>query len=784
MADIKISELPVATTPNSTDVYVVNQNGVTKQISSLVIGNVQTVGSIAELKTFTPVEGRYIYAAGYYADGDGGGGFFYGAINGTFVDNGGSIIVPTGGDGTTAWLRIIEGPVSVKYFGAVCDGVANDTAKVTAAAALNLPLYFPASSTLITTNTTLANPISIEGGAVIKVDNCTLTLLSSFSANAIQVFNCVNGGAVAFDQSNTLTAYPEWWGADTNNLSADCTAAIMAAYMAAPRLQLQAADYWINGGLIFDQDNKTIEGHTEIYSANNPATRIVTKSASATILQLGPTVQPPTIPDFCLEPTIKNIGLTRGVPPSIASDAIGLDIRFTQYGKVNNVFTAENMVGFRYLGNVELTTNITTGSRVQNGAGVSANDYFTGHFFSGFANIGTAGGNASLRIYSARTACSNIALNDTLYSSTGALFSGTYGWSDIWLYDCEFGGTARAVNIIGNNNTSGTIDAQNQDLIFVAPILDIFTVTGISISNLSKYGAVTFLGGYMMPYFLSAGLVSGAYILDSQGSVDMTDMQLNWIGVDCPGILIANSSKVRTRNEISECASTAVSLVTASNCYIEDKISNESTTASGPVVALNVTSVDNVIRPLASGKSAARPYGIQLIDTASTRNTLDPSGIEPTIITAKTNAVRINIPTVGNTLCNTQGYVNDNYIYGLVATGAPAPSSSLNIIAAPAPTTDYFAPAAGAYSFTAPVDGFVEITASYTTVSGSTTGVLAVNKNGAAILGPIATGAAGSVIYTEAVTAGSVTTYQTVYNTGASAPVDPIAYFAFRFFPK
>ena len=72
---------------------------------------------------------------GYYADGDGGGGEFYGvtgASPGTYVDNGGTIIVPTGGNGSSAWLRDYKGaPLSAAMFG-VGLGQPNDATQTTA----------------------------------------------------------------------------------------------------------------------------------------------------------------------------------------------------------------------------------------------------------------------------------------------------------------------------------------------------------------------------------------------------------------------------------------------------------------------------------------------------------------------------------------------------------------------------------------------------------------------------------------------------------------------------
>lgn len=84
------------------------------------------------LRAVTPTAGQFADVGGYYAAGDGGDGQFYGVTTGgPYTHNGGTIIVPTGGDGSAAWLRIAKGhEISVRAFGAKGDSNTDDTTAI------------------------------------------------------------------------------------------------------------------------------------------------------------------------------------------------------------------------------------------------------------------------------------------------------------------------------------------------------------------------------------------------------------------------------------------------------------------------------------------------------------------------------------------------------------------------------------------------------------------------------------------------------------------------------
>ena len=96
------------------------------------------VNGNASLRLLTPIADKCLYRKYHTTSGDGGALMFYGvtgAAPGTYVDDGGVVIVPTGGDGSAAWLGVYSGQVNVRWFGAKGDGVTSDTASMQAALA-------------------------------------------------------------------------------------------------------------------------------------------------------------------------------------------------------------------------------------------------------------------------------------------------------------------------------------------------------------------------------------------------------------------------------------------------------------------------------------------------------------------------------------------------------------------------------------------------------------------------------------------------------------------------
>lgn len=94
----------------------------------------QVVDTVAALRALAIPAGVTQYRLrGYYAAGDGGGGFFYWSAGSSAADDGGAVIRPSSLPASGRWLRIVDDIVSVRWFGALGDGVTDDAPAINAA---------------------------------------------------------------------------------------------------------------------------------------------------------------------------------------------------------------------------------------------------------------------------------------------------------------------------------------------------------------------------------------------------------------------------------------------------------------------------------------------------------------------------------------------------------------------------------------------------------------------------------------------------------------------------
>lgn len=146
--------------------------------------------NIAALRTTTVVNNLAVNVEGYYVAGDAGGGQFFGVTSGgPFNDNGGTIITPGGISGSaTAWMRVgldaatqiwHGDPISVKWFGAKGDGVADDSTAAQAAIdtvqTLGGSLVFPPGKYLFGSQVTIDRTFAPFGSEFVGERNLVIS---------------------------------------------------------------------------------------------------------------------------------------------------------------------------------------------------------------------------------------------------------------------------------------------------------------------------------------------------------------------------------------------------------------------------------------------------------------------------------------------------------------------------------------------------------------------------------------------------------------------------------
>jgi hypothetical protein len=122
---------------------------------------VEQIDTYAAVATFTGVAGRTVYVAGRTAVGDGAGGLFTVSVGTSPGANGGTIINTANGWLTRSYAGAAVNP---KWFGAVGDGVTDDTAAFTAAVAAGQTVEIPDNFVIkMTASFTLPQGKSIVG---------------------------------------------------------------------------------------------------------------------------------------------------------------------------------------------------------------------------------------------------------------------------------------------------------------------------------------------------------------------------------------------------------------------------------------------------------------------------------------------------------------------------------------------------------------------------------------------------------------------------------------------
>ena len=165
-----------------------NSAGVTQfdkdRIASLGSTQVQSFNSIAALRLRSGTTiANAAKTLGYYSAGDGGGNSFYWDSTSTATDNGGTVIKPTAVSGAGRWLATDASYINVKQFGAVGDGVADDTTAISSAIDEFNTVYFPNGTYLFSGITINKHNVTLYGTG----ESRSVLLMTNAAAAAVTI---------------------------------------------------------------------------------------------------------------------------------------------------------------------------------------------------------------------------------------------------------------------------------------------------------------------------------------------------------------------------------------------------------------------------------------------------------------------------------------------------------------------------------------------------------------------------------------------------------------------
>lgn len=631
-----IPELPaIASTLAAADIVPVSQGGIA---SRTTVGGIRdfvgtvTVADYATLRAYTGTAKNF-YVTGYLvtaAPSGIAGNFTVDDTDTTSADNGVTIIVTSSGK---RLKRVYDGAVNIKWVGDI-----TSTTLATAAASGASSLIIPPGAYTIAASVTFTMPVHQMAGAVITVANGqTLAFNKGFSAGVYQCFSLTGTGVVTFDSNETALGLAEWWGAVNTSAAAATTntAAINAAIAALRTVQLMPGDYYVDSKVHIKSGWRELRGWGERFqgATSGIMTRLLTQSATITVLQIGPDASPGSVNDFYDGIKVSNLLVGRTVAPSIASAACGIRLQYVQYANFSQVKTTEHIYGWHLAGTVAVQLDRCNSFRSLAGAG-GGTDTFRGFFVDGSVNIGLNSSNASLEINYSKAEIGNIGAT-LAANGIGFYFDSTKGFTDAFLETPESTACGIGIRIIGNG-PKASYEYTNGNLQIKNPVLDGFNVAGIYATNCNKYGSFEVHGGYYgaAAKHASVSYVCAVFMSNCLGSYNFFGGQAIMVGdAASRGFVIDTCESVGIiKTLVMESGEYAVDASNIRNCDIQPVAQNENTTSTGAVVRLLNTNERCNVQPFCKGAANVFPLGIQLVSTTTTYTQTDPTGLDPATI--------------------------------------------------------------------------------------------------------------------------------------------------------
>jgi hypothetical protein len=223
------------------------KNDINALSTTLSSFGISKVALLNDIRSLDKTQISMAQTAGYWSKGDGGAGqYWYDSTDTSSSDNGGSVIVASDGG---RWKLINGGSVSIRQFGAKCDGTTDDTAKIQAAlTAFTGKIVnwdgkpYIATSITLPTGTTLKGPLTNVGEVSSHTYNLNGTIfLNSAATINIGDFASVEGGFIL--NSALKSSLP--FANDTVALAA--LAAYAGTALTGTGQDAQVRDVWVGG---------------------------------------------------------------------------------------------------------------------------------------------------------------------------------------------------------------------------------------------------------------------------------------------------------------------------------------------------------------------------------------------------------------------------------------------------------------------------------------------------------------------------------------------------------
>lgn len=333
----------------------------------------------------------------------------------------------------------------------------------------------------VTQDMTVDGDLVLEPGARIDIaPGRILTVRGHFGAPVALVF--IGTGTVDLNHGRTVAAYPEWWGATSDDSAADCLPAFTACLAAHPVMLLRAADYYLSDSFVVERAFIRIWGAGYRGAVSGQGTRLLVKSGTADVLRVGPASYPGAVNNFLQGVDIRWLELGRTAP--VAPGAAGLRAQYLLHCHFEGLSARESSIGFAAQGVVRSYFHDCIAFRSLPGS--TANAAYRGFLLSGVDAIGLAGANGSIFLIDCNV---SIGGSPAVSDPVGLLLEG--GFADSFIDRFEATSLETGIRVDGQASRLGDAAiAGHSNLHIRGAIIDQCGRLGIDLRNLSDHALV------------------------------------------------------------------------------------------------------------------------------------------------------------------------------------------------------------------------------------------------------------------------------------------------------